>query len=66
MASKTYLAMHEDRFSSFHGLLDHIGQLQRLHLDIVLDALGQRQKKILAPVLAARLQQPSAEQWGNT
>lgn len=65
MASKTYLAMHEDRFSSFHGLLDHIGQLQRLHLDIVLDALGQRQKKILAPVLAGRLQQPSAEQWGE-
>ncbi|WP_313303673.1 DUF3141 domain-containing protein [Stutzerimonas balearica] len=63
MVSKTYLAMHEDRFSSFQGLLDHLGQLQRLQLDIVLEALGQRQKKVLAPILASRLQQPSAEQW---
>ncbi|PTU79808.1 poly(3-hydroxyalkanoate) synthetase [Pseudomonas indoloxydans] len=62
MVSKTYLAMHEDRFSSFQGLLDHLGQLQRLQLDIVLEALGQRQKKVLAPILAGRLQQPSAEQ----
>lgn len=63
MPPKISFATQEDSFSSFHSLFDHLGQLQRLHLDIVLDALGQRQKKVLAPVLAGRLQQPSAEQW---
>ncbi|CAD5108640.1 DUF3141 domain-containing protein [Zestomonas carbonaria] len=63
MAQKAYCAKQEDSFSSFHNLFDHLGQLHRLHLDIVLDALGQRQKTVLAPVRAGQLRQPSAGQW---
>lgn len=63
MAKKAYCAKQEDSFSSFHNLFDHLGQLHRLHLDIVLNALGQRQKTVLAPVRSGQLRQPSAGQW---
>jgi hypothetical protein len=63
MGPKHHFATQEDSFSSFHNLSNHLGQLHRLHLKIVLDALGQRQKAVLAPLRAGQLRQPNAGQW---
>jgi hypothetical protein len=57
-----FFAKQEESVSSEKNLHEHLGQLHRLHLKNVLDALGQRQKEVLAPVRAGRLRQPSASQ----
>ncbi|MCW4646452.1 DUF3141 domain-containing protein [Pseudomonas aeruginosa] len=63
MLHKDFFAKQEDSFSSFHNLFDHLGRLQRLHLKIVFNALGQRHTQALAPIREGRLRQPDAAQW---
>tara|TARA_R110002051_G_scaffold2291_5_gene11992 strand:+ start:22854 stop:25418 length:2565 start_codon:yes stop_codon:yes gene_type:complete len=64
MSQESFFAQQEDSFSSFHGLLEHMSDLYRLHTQILLDAIRQRQEHILAPLHAGQLRQPStAEYW---
>ncbi|WP_449106405.1 DUF3141 domain-containing protein [Pseudomonas mohnii] len=60
MSQESFFAKREDSFASFHTLFRHLGQLQRLHTQLVLDAFGQRQKNVLAPLHAGHLRPPSA------
>ncbi|WP_437880932.1 DUF3141 domain-containing protein [Pseudomonas sp. LRF_L74] len=59
MTQESFFAKQEDHYASFHGLFKHIGELHRLHVQILLGALRQRQEHILAPVRAGQLRQPS-------
>ncbi|TBV08190.1 DUF3141 domain-containing protein [Phytopseudomonas dryadis] len=60
MSQESFFAKQEDHYASYQGLLRHMGELQRLHVQILLDALRQRQEHILAPIRAGQLRQPSA------
>ncbi|HBP5009046.1 TPA: DUF3141 domain-containing protein [Pseudomonas aeruginosa] len=63
MTKRAYFAVQEDKFSSFHTLLNHLGHLQRKHLDQLLESVIQRQKTLLAPLTEGSLRLPSIGQW---
>jgi hypothetical protein len=60
MSQESYFAKRNDSFSSFNSLFGHLGKLQRLHSEIILEALAQRHKELLAPLREGQLRQPSA------
>lgn len=60
MSQESFFAKREESFSSFHNLFEHLGRLQHLHGKLLLDAFGQRQEALLAPLREGRLRVPSA------
>ncbi|ELF6204773.1 TPA: DUF3141 domain-containing protein [Pseudomonas putida] len=63
MIKTNHFATHDERFSSFTNLFNHITRLQKTHADLLLESLGQRQKELLAPAREGNLHLPNINQW---